>query len=72
MVQVLTFDEWINYIFQRVLATGLANESNLSAAWLTAYTETLAQKRREIAPIDKPCIDWVLELKAKIETQFLA
>lgn len=70
-VQILTFDEWISYIFQRALTSGLANESNLSAAWLTAYTESLAQKRREIAPIDEPCIDWVLELKAKIEAQFL-
>lgn len=42
-------------------------ESDLFHAWLLAYAESLAQKRREIAPIDEPCIDWVLELKAKIE-----
>jgi len=66
-VQILTFDEWIDYIYQRVSTPELSNESDLSAAWLIAYTESLAQQRRDIAPIDEPCIEWVLELKAKFE-----
>lgn len=69
-VQILTFDEWIDYIFKRVSTPELSNESDLSAAWLIAYTESLAQQRRDIAPIDEPCIEWVLELKAKFEALF--
>jgi hypothetical protein len=63
-VQVITFEEWIKIIYKKVTPE-LSSEIDLSSAWLTAYVESLAQKRREIAPIDEPCIEWVLELKAK-------
>jgi hypothetical protein len=66
-IQILTYDAWVAYIFDRVLTTKLADEEALSKSWLLAYVESLAQKRREIAPIDEPCIDWVTEIKAKIE-----
>ena len=65
-VQVITFEEWIKLIYSRVIPYD-SSEADLSAAWLTAYVESLAQKRREMAPIDEPCIEWVSELKAMFQ-----
>lgn len=64
-IQILTFEEWIEYVFKKV--SHFKNEYDLSSDWLLAYAESLAQKRREIAPIDEPCLNWVTELLAKIE-----
>ena len=64
-IQILAFDDWIQYIFDRVTKENLASEDDLARSWLLAYSESLAQKRRTIAPIDEPCIEWVQELKAK-------
>jgi hypothetical protein len=36
--------------------------SGAAIAWITAYTESLAQQRRDIAPIDEPCYQWLLAL----------
>ncbi len=60
--EVLTFREWVNQIYQRCLSSGLANEQELSQQWVIIYCEYLAQKRREQAPIDEPCLDWVVSL----------
>ncbi|MEB3341821.1 hypothetical protein [Okeania sp.] len=31
---------------------------------LIAYTESIAQKRRNMAPIDEPCQQWLVTLKS--------
>jgi hypothetical protein len=61
-LEILTFDEWIKEQFERALAEQTISEQELATVWITAYTESLAQQRREIAPIDEPCYQWLLRL----------
>ena len=61
-IKILSFDDWVHFNFDRVEMSGLANRNTLANDWLTAYVESLAQKRREIAPIDEPCFEWVVSL----------
>jgi len=46
----MPFKEWIEWNFKRVEESGLSSSDELSKNWLSAYAESLAQKRREIAP----------------------
>ncbi len=62
-LEILTFSEWVQKQFTRALETGLVTEKQLASAWLIAYTESLAQKRRELAPIDEPCHQWLTNLR---------
>jgi hypothetical protein len=63
-LKILTFREWIGEFFNRVDAVGLATEAEAARGWLAAYAESIGQMRRDIAPIDEPCEDWVTELTA--------
>lgn len=66
-LEILTFTEWIKKQFSRTLEEGLVTEQELAQAWITAYTESLAQRRRDIAPIDEPCHQWLVTLKRILE-----
>ncbi|WP_414565239.1 MULTISPECIES: hypothetical protein [unclassified Anabaena] len=59
-LEVLTFEEWVKEQFERALIEEVTSEQELAVAWIRAYTESLAQKRRDIAPIDEPCYQWLL------------
>lgn len=61
-LEILTFEEWVKAQFNRVLLEGLTVEQELAARWLKAYTKSLAQLRRDMAPIDEPCYQWLLSL----------
>ncbi|MEH2255806.1 hypothetical protein [Nostoc sp.] len=61
-LEIVTFKEWVELQFDRTLAQETATEQELASAWLIAYTESLAQRRRDIAPIDEPCYQWLLKL----------
>lgn len=61
-VQILSFDEWVHEQSVRCLNIGVSEE-NLAKAWITAYAESLCQKRRNMAPIDEPTFDWVVSLR---------
>ncbi|MEH2332636.1 hypothetical protein [Nostoc sp.] len=61
-LEIVTFKEWVELQFDRTLAQETATEQELASAWLIAYTESLAQRRRDIAPIDDPCYQWLLKL----------
>jgi len=65
---IMSFKEWIEWNFKRVEESGLSNSEGLSKNWLSAYAESLAQKRREIAPIDEPCFEWVTSLERALKT----
>jgi hypothetical protein len=65
-IKILTFEEWIELIFNRALEEKHTTEIELAKNWLLAYTECIAQKRRDVAPIDEPCIEWVKELDQKL------
>ena len=66
-LEILTFREWINKQFIRTIEEGIVTEKELARAWLTAYTESLAQRRRDMAPIDEPCHQWLTTLKGILE-----
>lgn len=59
-VQILSFDDWLEMQVKR--CTGVPPKQ-VATQWLTAYVETLASKRREIAPIDEPTDKWLNDLK---------
>jgi hypothetical protein len=61
-LEIVTFKEWVGLQFARTLAEETTTEQELASAWLIAYTESLAQRRRDIAPIDEPCYQWLLKL----------
>jgi hypothetical protein len=65
-IKIVTFQDWTEDIFSRALKENHITRIELAKNWLIAYTESIAQKRRDVAPIDEPCIEWVKELNAKI------
>lgn len=69
-LEILNFDQWVERQFERALVDASVSEQELATGWITAYTESLAQQRRDIAPIDEPCYQWLLTLN-KISTQEL-
>jgi hypothetical protein len=66
-LKILSYKDWVNYIYERVLATEMISEQALSQNWFSTYCEYLSQKRRDVAPIDEPCLDWVRSLRRIIE-----
>ena len=66
-IQILHFKNWIEYYIKKVTDLGILTEDEVVKKWLTAYAESLAQKRRDIAPIDEPCYVWVKQLTNLLE-----
>ncbi|MEW6213099.1 MAG: hypothetical protein AB1631_32675 [Acidobacteriota bacterium] len=62
-LKILTLREWVDEQISRTAETGV-EESDLARMWMTAYVESLAQRRPEIAPIDEPCYQWLQTLNA--------
>ncbi|MEH2326632.1 MAG: hypothetical protein V7K32_24330 [Nostoc sp.] len=68
-LEIVTFEEWVELQFAHTLAEEVATEQELASAWLIAYTESLAQRRRDIAPIDEPCYQWLFKLNETLRSQ---
>lgn len=66
---ILTFDEWSNMILNRCISSKMVNEEDLAKSWLKSYAYTLAQKKRKIAPIDEPCMEWVKLLLSALRAE---
>lgn len=59
-VPILSLDDWLS----REVSLIQQNErAELAKAWLVAYAESLALRRREKAPIDEPTETWLVYLK---------
>lgn len=58
-IEILTFDAWLHKYAKEY---GEADSLAIAKAWLKAYAESLAQKRRPAAPIDEPCNAWLESL----------
>lgn len=58
-VQILSFEDWIYYQLNKLDIVEKCESDIVAIKWLTAYTETLALKRIELAPIDEPCQQWL-------------
>jgi hypothetical protein len=61
-LEILTFEEWVEEQFKRALEEEVTSKQELATDWIKAYVESLAQQRRDIAPIDEPCYQWLLTL----------
>lgn len=59
-IRLLTFREWVSSKLEDVPDNGTAL---LAKEWLTAVAETLARRRLDVAPIDEPCEEWLLDLQ---------
>lgn len=66
-LSILTFRDWSKKQFSLAIEEGLVTEAELARGWIVAYTESIAQKRRDIAPIDEPCYQWLTTLKKILE-----
>jgi len=62
-LRVVTLSEWVELIYKRAIESELISEKQLSGSWIQIYSEYLCQKRREQAPIDEPCLQWIDSLK---------
>lgn len=62
-LSISSFSDWVTAQYKEAESLGIKS-SDIASAWLTAYTESLAQKRREVAPIDEPCQLWISDLLA--------
>lgn len=62
-IVVLKIDDWVKYVVEKH-GELIKDESLIALGWITAYLESLGQMRREIAPIDEPCYEWLKTLEA--------
>lgn len=58
-IRILSFEQWVDWTFERCIDSGLVKADELARSWGMAYIESLAQKRRHVAPIDEPCESWL-------------
>jgi len=65
--EVVGFADWVNRIFDIALNAKITTEEALSQKWLITYCEYLSQRRRNNAPIDEPCLDWVTSIATIIK-----
>ena len=61
-VKVLTLEQWIEMWLRQVEEMHVKSKVKIFQAWLRFYGQSLAQRRRYMAPIDEPCFGWVEEL----------
>jgi hypothetical protein len=61
-LEIVQLGNWLKKQFDMALELGI-DADLLSGLWVTNYAGSLAQRRREVAPIDEPCLQWLTELK---------
>lgn len=59
-IKLFSFKEWIAWQTKQL---ELSQKNQLAGAWLVAVTESFAQRRLDIAPIDEPCDGWLKDLQ---------
>lgn len=59
-VVICTFDQWIA---EQTSMLDIQSKNKLAQHWLIAVTESFAQFRPHIAPIDEPCDRWLNDLQ---------
>jgi len=60
---IVTFDAWVDSMWGRSESEGGEARIQLARRWLIMYAEYICCKRRDVAPIDEPCITWAGELR---------
>jgi hypothetical protein len=62
-LRIVSLADWVQMQFNRVTSEGMGSVQEVAGRWLVAYGESLAQRRRPLAPIDEPCQRWVETLQ---------
>jgi len=69
-LRILAFTDWIDEQFSQVSPNpSITTSDAIAVGWLRAFTESIAQKRRELAPIDEPCYKWLEVLKSILSSR---
>jgi hypothetical protein len=58
-VVLTAFPDWVEFQKERA---DVVSDQALAEAWIRAYSESLSQERRGLAPIDEPCQQWLESL----------
>lgn len=61
-LEIVKLSSWLERQFAVAVEVGV-DPDLLSQLWVTNYAGSLAQRRREVAPIDEPCLQWMTELR---------
>lgn len=61
-IYLMKIDDWVRFICERN-ALSLKDIQLIARGWLIAYLQSLGQMRRDIAPIDEPCYEWLKTLQ---------
>lgn len=66
-IVIIDYKKWVVQQFDRAKQAIDIDEMEIARRWLTAYAESIAQKRRDMAPIDEPCHSWIISLKKVLD-----
>lgn len=64
-IEILSFNKWV----ERNKVRYTKGDTELSRRWIQIFTECICQKRREQAPIDEPCDQWVEEMTEMLNSE---
>lgn len=65
---IISYADWVRMIYERCIGSSLIDERTLSREWIRAYVLTLCQRKRTIAPVDEPCMEWIRLLMVVLES----
>jgi hypothetical protein len=57
---IFEFDVWVDH---QLTNYNLCRKDNIGHQWLKAISDSICQKKRDIAPIDEPTMEWVKHFK---------
>mgnify|MGYP003451164044 FL=1 len=63
-ILLFSFAEWIDWQTKKLT---VPQKHRLASKWLIAVTESFAQRRLDLAPIDEPCDGWLTDLCRMME-----
>lgn len=58
-ISLMDMDDWVARYAKLAKDAAGVTEAEVAGRWIIAYTESLAQKRPDKAPIDEPCYQWL-------------
>ena len=61
-IPILSLNAWVDLM----LREHPGDVDEFLRQWFLAFTESICQERREIAPIDEPCDRWVADLLIRL------
>lgn len=68
-IKILYFPDWVQQYVQEISEIAGITPEKIGHQWLTAYIESLGQRREQRAPIDEPCQAWVETLNTIIKSK---